>query len=248
MRTPIRIALAIQLLALPFCLVPPLASAGTEAEGQGARANSLEACSWSMQFGITDEIGLKPFGGMSISLKRHTSPRSAYRLGVNLGLDFDDTESDLVDVRADTVNYDSGDNRNANAQLVQVDLLYMRYPNPEANLTLFVGAGPLFRYSRSETERDRSYTSQGSAIREISDQWSRSWKVGVLGAGGVEWFATKVISFHAEYRASLSYGGSKTKSEVRRPTDPTYYRKSGGSGTSWDFHGVAVTFGVSLYF
>jgi opacity protein-like surface antigen len=94
----------------------------------------------------------------------------------------------------------------------------------------------------------RTVTSGGEPFTENRNQFSRTWKIGALGVAGVEWFATKGVSFHAEYRSSLRYGKTKQESLTDRPSDPSYYRKDESTTSSWDFQGVAVTFGVSLYF
>jgi hypothetical protein len=249
MRRVVRTVLVIQLIALPFCLIPALASAGGQVQGQG-RANSLEGGSWSMQFGITDELGLKPFNGMSVSLKRHTSARSAFRLGLNVGFDFGDGDSDQVIAEADTATNATDSNGDSNSQLVQVDLLYMRYPKPGSSVNLFLGTGPLFRYSRSEANSEISSLEPGYVYRRTSEKWSRSWQIGVLGVGGVEWFATRAISFHAEYRAAVAYSKSESdsKTDYVYSDRPSAHLVGSSSGSTWDFHGTSLAFGVSLYF
>ena len=73
---------------------------------------------------------------------------------------------------------------------------------------------------------------------------------GGRGLVGVEWFVTKAISFHGEYRASFRYIHSKHKFNriQERPGNPAVIDTSEGTDEKWDFDGVHVIMGVSLYF
>lgn len=71
---------------------------------EGARKNSLATGAWAIQFQVEDDIGLRTFNGMSVSLKRHTSPRSAFRLGVTLELRSNDTQAGSARFLADEMN------------------------------------------------------------------------------------------------------------------------------------------------
>ncbi len=248
MRKSMQAIVGIQVSAILFFAIPSPVFAGDEVEDSRTRANSLEEGAWSVQFGITDEIALKPFNSMGVSVKRQTSPRSAFRIGANIGLDIDNGDSDDVTSVADTVATGAVYERDDNSLLVQLDLLYMRYANPDADVNFFVGTGPLVRFERSDEDLRKTRTSQGNTIDEVTGRYERTWRIGAIGVGGVEWFATRSISFHAEYRTWLSYGRTKIDSETNRPGDPDYLRQVGTSNSFWDFHGNKVTFGMSLYF
>ncbi|MCK4329861.1 hypothetical protein KAX02_08460 [candidate division WOR-3 bacterium] len=212
------------------------------------RDNSLHAGSWSFQFQLEDDIGLKPFNSMIISFKRHTSRHSAFRVGLDLDIDFDDSDYDTRIEESDT-NITIGEERvDKNSQRIELDLEYLNYPNAGSNINMFWGVGPLISYSRSRQERERIYSYDSGVSITTGDRYSSSWSLGVLGMAGVEWFATRSISFHAEYRASAAYYRSKIEQvdvdyndQIRRIEAETFR-------DGWDFHGVKVIMGISLYF
>jgi len=213
---------------------------------EDTRRNSLEAGAWAIQFQITEEIGLKPFNGMMISLKRHLSEGSAVRLGVNLNLNYDDTEWTDENTPADTLRYVSRSTQKQNGQSVELDLMYMGYPNVRAPVNFFWGTGPLIEYSRGHRESERVATALTETFTQTDESSSHSWEAGVLGAAGIEWFATKAISFHAEYRARASYRTSEV--EQSSMYDSESHVSTTADRTSWQFSAVNVILGLSVYF
>ncbi|UCF06517.1 MAG: hypothetical protein JSV33_05690 [bacterium] len=219
-----------------------------ESGKENVRENSLHPGSWSLQFQIEDDLVLKKFGGMIISVKRHLSRHSAFRVGLDLDIEFDDeTREDITEV-ADTIASRREITAEASRQTVQLDFLYMNYPRPDANINLFWGAGPLFKIQRSKKKTQNILVSGGPPGDTKMYSYLLSWSIGVLGIGGVEWFATKNISFHAEYRASLVYtngeiDNSRTTygTDVRKQRDIRDYDE-------WRFDGLSVIMGISVYF
>jgi hypothetical protein len=68
-----------------------------------------------------------------------------------------------------------------------------------------------------------------------------------LGLAGAEWFATRTISLHAEYRASAYYSWREDKKEYQTPGEDPIVRST--SSGRWFFGGGgSVLFGLSLYF
>lgn len=209
------------------------------------RENSLKPGSWSIQFQISDEFGLDPFNGMAISLKRHFSEKTALRIGMDLNIESENLEDERLRTYDDTLTYTDARTEENDHQSIEINSLFIYYPSPEKSINLFLGAGPLFRLSRKTGETDIIET-PGFERTRISS-WSRTIALGVLGVGGVEWFARERISFHAEYRASLKYR------MIDYDRTDTYYdsgvkRKNEGERNEWNFGGVIVTLGVSLYF
>jgi hypothetical protein len=188
---------------------------------------------------------------MIISLKRHTSRNSAFRLGLNLDLVFSDKEDEDVSIRADTVYFTRTTSDERNSQGVELDLCYMYYSNPDAQVNVFFGGGPLVSFARARSERSY-FTSVPGGDSEINttESWSRSWSVGGRGLAGVEWFATKGISFHAEYRATLRYGRTRSEHSTRRVNvdDEVSGSVYESEDRDWRFDGVDVILGLSVYF
>ena len=229
-------------------LCPALLSAGERGPEQKEPHNYLQPGSWSVQFQIADDFNLSPFNNKVISLKYHLSEKSAIRVGLNLDLDSDSREGERTLTSQDSLVHDSTYEWESSSQTIQLNLIYMHYPNPEGRVKLFYGAGPLVLFTRATSEReDHDFNSSGYRSKE--SRWERLWGVGLIGIFGAEWFATDAISFHAEYRARVKYSRGKNE------TDKTRYYETGADTSSiesetdyWRFDASLVTFGISLYF
>lgn len=223
--------------------------AESENREMNKRDNSLYPGSWSIQFQIEDDIGLKPFNGMIISVKRHVSKQSAFRISFNLDIDFDDDDSESQHTYSDSTVYAKVRTTDYNAQRIEVNFAYLNYPRPDSNINLFWGAGPFVRYSRSRRETEEIRTTPPSYRQTtINTDYLNSWGIGILGLAGVEWFATKNISFHAEYRASAVYSRSKRENAHNILQETKIVDTSETASYGWDLHGVSVILGISLYF
>jgi hypothetical protein len=227
------------------------ALADTPPASESTRKNSLAPGSWAIQFQVADDIGLRPFNGMSVSLKRHTSARSAFRLAVTLDLRSEDGDSESADFQADEMKAAEFGEASENSQSGRIDLLCLRYPAPMRGVNWFWGAGPLFRFSRVDHDEKNTETLNERTLQMNSSRLTRSWGIGVLGTLGVEWFATHDVSFHAEYFASCEYASERTEyqlcTEGPSGTTPTH-RNTETSEDRWLFDGANAVFGVSLYF
>jgi hypothetical protein len=240
------ILVAVIAITVIMCVAPSIVLA-EEPEASSARENSLHAGSWSLQFQIEEDIGLKPFSGMIISVKRHISRRSALRIGLDLDIVFDDQIEEMSYEYADTLTYIYETSYDNNSQSVALDFLYVRYLNPDATINLFWGAGPRVRFNRSRRETEKIRTDFDQTDRTTTDYFWRAWGAGILGVAGVEWFATKGIGFHAEYRASFMYTNSDIEN-VQYSERINRTSKNTVEGEDWNFQGVSVIMGISVYF
>lgn len=217
MRTVTR---AIYLLLVAAVLCPATAI--------GQRANSLEDGAWALQFGIEgDFLSVNSYSG-GVSVKRHFSPRSALRAGISASAgdtERDDRDTDAVD---DASSWSTG-----------LNLAYQRYINPDADAVLYWGVGPAFNYFHSSYN-----TSLGDSLS--SERTSERWSVGADAMLGAEWFATRVISFHAEYFAGFDYF-SETESLETNVNGSLVSRQIDREGWSTSLTS-AVRFGLSVYF
>jgi opacity protein-like surface antigen len=192
------------------------------------RPNSLEPGSWALQFRITTDFNLAAFEYGQLSIKRQFTSKSAVRASINLGFHGRD-ETGYGDVEKDREG--SG---------VEISTLYQRYLNPERRGSFYWGVGPLFEIASAETEN------RHEGFLERRDSYDR-WELGVRGVAGVEWFATRSISLHAEYRVLASYWRSKDKEELFSETGESSVREY--ETDQWAFtENGSVLFGVSLYF
>jgi hypothetical protein len=235
-------------ICLSIIAVMLMLPAALSAEEKMRCRRDLEPGSWSLQFQIADDINLRAFNGMMISVKRHFNERSAIRLGLNLDLDSDRRIEGIAHSYRDTLREGRIYKRDDSEQSIQLNLFYMRYPNPGGRIKLFYGAGPLVSFSRRLLEYERNY--YGSGRYDIKESnWERYWAVGLNGILGAEWFATDGISFHAEYRAVAKYTRGRYESdEFRFSSQGKTATYSETETDYWNFDASYVTFGISLYF
>jgi hypothetical protein len=189
---------------------------------QESSANALEGGSWAFQFRISENFTLSDFSGTVISLKRHHSARSAFRVGFSTWITNYSSETESPG--------GPSPERDEDRLILDVDLQYLRYSNTDGRLSPFWGVGPLIRFA-SHSDKHNS----GSGID------SRQWTFGVLGSLGVEWFPVRFIGFHAEYGLSITYSTSRTEmGDLSSPEIRT--------SNVWGFVGREVLFGLSVYF
>ncbi len=212
------------------------------------RENGLHPGMWALMFQIDEDIVPKAFDGMTFALKRQGSRKSSLRLAFTLGLSVNETEGESQYYREDTLRYDSDETRKTNGMEFAVELMYVRYPWPDSYINAFWGLGPVVSFSRSKTESDRTREEPGyDSYEDYFYFLNESWSAGLKGIIGVEWFATRRISFHAEYQCVLRYRSVYRETEEVRAS---YDVKDIGESTSkyWEFYGRGALFGISLYF
>jgi hypothetical protein len=221
---------------------------------QGEQRNSLVEGAWALQFQITNNFTLSSFQGAVISGKYHLTPNSAVRLGVSLNGEFSDGNNASTSVTADTIRLGNSRIESNNGQVIIVTGQYLFYPAPESDVNVFVGVGPFIQYNRNHLEREQKNVSSpfGFASVTVSSADAHTWGLGATGLLGVEWFAAKSLSLHAEYGVSLQYQWStQASSTVETPTDPLYpvlRMAADYSRRTWVFNGTSVKFGLSVYF
>ena len=194
-----------------------------------ARAHSLAPGAWALQFGIAQDFLVHAFSGTTISVKRHASANTAFRLGI--AADFRDLEDEVVLEQADSLVQWS----DRTAGRLGLELQLVHYPHPGRTVNLFFGGGPVafWRHSRDEDGPESPF--------EFTD---RTWNVGLGGFVGAEWFATRSIGLHAEYGTDvLWYSSRRTR---RYPGEPQLDFTETSKG--WSVTGRGVRFGGSLYF
>ena len=238
-------------LGLAFAAVPAVSHAGAadSLRVDKPRDNALHPGMWALMFQIDEDIVPKPFEGLGIALKRHWSRKTALRLGFDIGLSVD--EADLESKRSvdDTLQNELNDFNKTNGQSVAVELLYMMYPWPDSYVNFFWGLGPVISFSRSDRKRegDTVHYDSGSSQLYRSYYYHRSWSAGLKGAVGVEWFATRRISFHMEYQSTLTYQSRYTeREEINDYYSSEEFRKI--TSGYWSLQTGTVVVGLSMYF
>jgi hypothetical protein len=209
------------LLVATVVLVVVAFAGGLQAERGAA---SLEKYKSALQFGIQSDLVLGSFKGGDISFKRRLSPKSALRYGVSLYY----TGEDVSPKQGDRHYFSSG-----------ISVLYQRYVNPSSPAKFYWTMGPYanLRYSYDLISSDIAYT----------ERTSKTISGGILGSIGVEWFATDVISLHAEYRMKAAYEWYRSEIEDKNvgkePLQIAWERRYFTLSSREE-----VLFGISVYF
>jgi hypothetical protein len=212
-------------------VLPTLSLAAPPDSTSATRANSLRAGAWALQFDVNGElIRISSFSG-GVSLKRQFSAKSAWRFGVGFnGSNRDGTQDPSLG--AETALSDDGYG-------VSIESVYQRYLNPDARVNAYWGLGPTASFNQLTSASERDSTS-------YSSKWD-SWSVGVIAAFGVEWFAAKEISLHAEFTGRASYFNDERTSEQKAVGFPATSQTTKIDGWSVGTND-GVRFGMSIYF
>ncbi len=245
MRITKRVAVRGPLTALICCCIVGYATVPDAAadKGKGKRRHSLDKGIHALQFEIENDFDLSSFQGSTISFKKHTSDHSAYRVGLSTSFSSSDQTRDQYE-NGESVPYARETKTNSFSATVNLQKVFYRSPASTA-IHLFYGLGPKLGFSHSGS--DSRIDSSPSAI---SDRHSDrdAWTFGLSGVLGVEWFASRDISFLAEYGSALQYDYSKRTDEQTiygQTTDRNLIKeKSDG----FSLNSSAVKFGLSAYF
>ncbi len=89
-------------------------------------------------------------------------------------------------------------------------------------------------------------------MQELYASNSIQWGTGAAGVLGIEWFASRWLSLHADYNESFQYRwGSTTSSEDDRSSTYSnyipYHSNSAGSTKGWILNSSGVGFGLNIY-
>jgi hypothetical protein len=196
----------------------------------------LTDSSRAVQFAIGDYLGVRAFDGKSVSMEWHTTDLRAWRVGVGFsGRSLKSTvlTEEFLD---DSLTSSISDDNVRRHLIIEVGAQHLWYFGASEPLYVFLGAGPLVRYTRYEY--DGSYNTE------------TLWTFGGSSMIGVEWFVHRRISLHSEYVATFTYSHGKMQSTG---TQSNYYgmiKKTTEDGTtnSWDLTSGNVLFGFSVYF
>jgi hypothetical protein len=215
------------LVAVLFLVIPSLSLAATADTTAAGRANSLKAGEWALQFAIIGDVfHLDEFAG-GVSFKRHFSAKSAIRFGI---------EGRAFQASSDFSNITTEEERSGYGLFLST--IYQRYIDPEADANLYWGVGPVVGWDEftTETTRDSSW----------STSVHTAYEVGLTAALGIEWFATEVISFHAEYSANGVFRREESETEAQAIGYPM--ARSTRIYDTWSIATGGVKFGLSVYF
>lgn len=227
----------LQIVLFLFALALPLRSIAQQSGSKPLTENSK-----ALQFQIGSNFTLTSFQGAALSYKHHLKPLRAVRVGSELSLsksNFDLTEVDSVGEtlsKSDQTRY-----------YVRFNTQLIWYSESYSGISFFYGVGPFLGFSKSEKKDE--WVSPYPGHRTNLDETKTGWSLGLTGLVGVEWFVSKSISLHAEYRISLGY--SREKREYNRTTISQTGKSYITGNETIKFRQLSsdgVRFGLSVYF
>ncbi len=229
----------------------------------GDPQHSLEAGRTALTFGLSSSSErLVSFDGSLITFKKQFSRRTALRLGLGLNVDLSDSDGDsrseMTRIADDTVTTWDEDfqQRDNDAVGVDLDVVLIHYSGDDRPIHLYYGAGPMISYAYSRQQnRDEDVLEDYERVR-VADSERTTWRLGVRCVLGVEWFAARWFSLHAEYRVRGNYYHSKLDLEqwqISEYTEPTerieeYLDNSSTTTKDWEIKNDGVVCGASFYF
>jgi len=239
----------------------PTAASSDKPDTTSPRQNLLKPDTWALQFGIASNFTLTSFQGSVLSIKRQLNSHEAIQLGIggSLANQNSTSNSSSRNELIDTLTYgNSGSGTNTGGS-VQVNLQYVYYLNPDADVNIYVGVGPTIGYSRTiykydyipvpPAPPDSVYIYYPSS----NNQSYRSWNAGVTGMLGAECFILKFLSVHAQYRLNITYNESNStySSNGVSYSNTRFFNSSASSQSKshgWQLNPNSVLFGLSVYF
>ena len=208
-----------------------------------ARENSLKKDKWALQFRVANFVNLGSFQGSTLSIKKHTSDRAAWRLGFTLHFN---TRNESTEVLIYSTN--APGHNDLTDITFRISAQKILYVNPQSDINFFWGFGPLYSYRYFLSDSDNK-TSDGQFQQRFWRE-DHTWLLGLTGIIGVEWFATKSISFLAEYETSASYSERSQRVIRRRVTsgNVNYNLDTTNKLNEIKFSSSQVKLGLSVYF
>jgi hypothetical protein len=212
-----------------------LLALGTQrAVADDAAGTPLRPGVWAIQFEIDPDLtsGIGFSGGAALSGKRHFSDRSALRLSV--GFSYEEGESDQEG------NYGSSgpywQDRLTTRESYFASLQWIRHFRTSDRTTVFLGAGPGFRYAHRDVD-DTSTRSTSTWAYEAS---TTSRGATLDASLGFEWYFAKRVSLGAQSGAFLAYewedGSSRDEAVYTAVPSDSYL-----STSHWEVDGFRVS-------
>ena len=218
------------------------------------RKNSLLSGKWALMFKISS-FNLYNFQGLGFSAKRHYTPNSSIRFGLDYDYSYSDSDGNDSYAYIDYGREEVIESISAYHKIT-INIQYIYYTDPDAVINFYYGAGPSVSYSFSSSEYKRTsdYSGMGgpSYNEEIFQSQSDSYGLGLGAQGvlGVEWFVSDHISLLGEYGIIAQYEWDKYESFSKIYRDSVLYRNSvyTDDDESVYFEPLSIKLGLSVYF
>jgi hypothetical protein len=190
----------------------------------------LRAGAWAAEFEIdpTYQYSIGYVGSATISVRRHSSERNAWRIGARFGFTEDRGEGEVsrtvfqTGYLPDDASEDT--DRHTQSQEYALFLHWMKFHPVQDRLSSFAELGPSFRYGESESYGE--YVSPGTPSSYFDTyDYSAVLRTVALDANlGFEWFFSKRLSLGARFGALAAYRwGMSSESVIHLRTDGSYF-------------------------
>jgi hypothetical protein len=226
----------------------------SQAQNQSSDSTSLREGVWALQFGISGNFTLTSFQGSTLAAKYQLSERNAIRGGVTITGSMIDGNGSYTGTVADTGIGNAPGNTSTRSANVSFVLQYLWYVNPNGPVHLFAGLGPSLSYSYSNSSSEYSYLYTGAPAHWVTNKGASSsilWAPGLSGVVGIEWFASRWLSLHAEYSEGLQYQWRSTTSTYdflsTSLADNPYHTENPITTKGLSLSSSSVSFGLNVY-
>lgn len=206
------------------------------------RKSPLKKGAKALQFEIDGFLDFRSFQGATISFKKHTSRRTAWRVGLDLNLRWNNSEYERKQV-----NLEWESDVETNDLLIGLTTQRIHYTTPRGPVSAFYGVGPHVRYSRNRSERQeiRQTNDPETLQRQTTISLNRNASAGLTAVLGVEWIVAKSITLLGEYGMLAEYNWSDRESLYWVDSGPRNITATISNGFA--IRSRAVKFGVSVY-
>lgn len=226
----------------------PLAQAQSEGDTTAhARPPAFQKGGWGLQYEATSLDGaLSGFQGSLFSGRYHLSGRQALRVGISVNVSTEDGER-VDEWRSDTLATNRVERSEQDFQDYALSAEYVHYVRPADRLFVYAGVGPRVGYNRSRQER--TIPDQQGARDEKYVEERTTYRIGLTGALGVEWFVHSHISLSVEYPLAVEYI-NRDESESRMSEDGSEMRERTRTTEidRYEIGGETVQIGVTVSF
>jgi len=200
------------------------------------KVSPLAPGAWALQFRVGEDFTLSSFKGALLSVKHHSSERTALRLGISTRLNFQEAQFGLDSGIEGEMDQDS--------QSITVTMQRLQYMASRRRFSPFWGLGPTVGWERSKARREMSQV-EGPSVE--SERSVNSWTAGLTGNFGIEWCPSPNVGLHAEYGVFGGY--THGRDEITTDPDTDAEPASQFSETnSWRVSGEGALLGLSVYF
>jgi len=228
-----------------------------KAQNQNSDSTALKCGTWALQFGISSNFTLTSFQGSTIGAKYQLSPSRAIRGGITLNGNTNNGPSSYSGSIGDSSAGTMPGNSSVKSATISFVTQYIWYMNPNGPVHFYAGFGPSVLYSYYHNSFNNPYlynngNSQVFWVKENYNYTNTQWAVGGAAAVGVEWFACRWLSLHADYNEVIQYqwNSSSSNRSYNASANSNYISNAlsnSGSSKGWTLNNSAVSFGLNVY-